>query len=72
MWLERFVIVVSGPSHDFLPSSWGVFVPTGWDWTMLVASIGFFAFLFLVFLRLLPAISIFEMRELAHEEGEAR
>ncbi|HET9651106.1 MAG TPA: NrfD/PsrC family molybdoenzyme membrane anchor subunit [Usitatibacter sp.] len=70
MWSERFMIVVSSLSRDFLPSSWGLFVPTFWDVAMLVASIGFFAFLFLVFLRVLPAITIFEMRALAHEEKE--
>jgi Ni/Fe-hydrogenase subunit HybB-like protein len=71
MWLERFVIVVSGPAQDYLPSSWGLFIPTAWDWEMLVGSIGLFALLFLLFLRFLPAISVFEMRKLAHEEEEA-
>jgi len=70
MWSERFMIVVSSLSRDFLPSSWGIFVPTFWDVSMLVASIGFFAFLFLVFLRVLPAITIFEMRKLVREEQE--
>jgi molybdopterin-containing oxidoreductase family membrane subunit len=70
MWSERFMIVVSSLNRDFLPSSWGVFVPTFWDVTMLIGSIGFFFFLFLCFIRVLPAITIFEMRELAHEEKE--
>jgi Ni/Fe-hydrogenase subunit HybB-like protein len=70
MWSERFMIVVSSLNRDFLPSSWGLFVPTFWDVSMLVASIGFFAFLFLVFLRVLPAITIFEMRKLVREEKE--
>ena len=67
MWMERVVIVVQSTSHDFLPSSWGRFVPTAWDWVMLLGSISAFAWLFLVFIRLLPAISISEMRELARE-----
>jgi len=71
MWSERFMIVVSSLNRDFLPSSWGLFVPTFWDVAMLVGSIGFFAFLFLCFLRVLPAITIFEMRELVHETEEA-
>jgi Ni/Fe-hydrogenase subunit HybB-like protein len=70
MWMERFMIVVTSLSHDFLPSSWGLFIPTGWDWTMLAGSIGLFALLFLAFLRVLPAISIFEMRELVAEEAK--
>jgi Ni/Fe-hydrogenase subunit HybB-like protein len=68
MWLERVTIVVQSMHHDFLPSAWGEFVPTAWDWITLGGSIAFFAALFLAFVRLLPAISIFEMRELIHEE----
>jgi len=68
MWMERFMIVVTSLHRDFLPSAWGMFYPTGWDWTMLAGSIGFFALLFMLFVRLLPAISIFEMRELVAEE----
>ena len=66
MWMERFMIVVTSLHRDFLPSAWGMFYPTGWDWGMLAGSIGFFLLLFLLFVRFLPAISIFEMRELAH------
>jgi Ni/Fe-hydrogenase subunit HybB-like protein len=73
MWMERVVIVVQSTSHDFLPSAWGRFVPTMWDWIILLGSISAFAWLFLVFIRLLPAISISEMRELARESvQEAR
>ena len=61
------MIVVQSLHHDFMPSSWGLFVPTRWDWTILLGSIGFFVFLFLLFVRFLPAISIFEMRELVRE-----
>ena len=64
MWMERFMIVVTSLNRDFLPSSWGLFIPTAVDWTMLAGSIGLFACLFLLFVRVLPAISIFEMREL--------
>jgi hypothetical protein len=70
MWSERFMIVVSSLHRDFLPSSWGMFYPTFWDVSMLIASIGFFAFLFLLFVRFLPALSIFEMRELARESAQ--
>jgi Ni/Fe-hydrogenase subunit HybB-like protein len=70
MWLERFMIVESSLAHDFLPSAWRPFIPTGWDWAMLAGSVGLFALLFLAFVRVLPAISIFEMRELVEEEKE--
>ena len=72
MWSERFMIVVSSLNRDFLPSSWGLFVPTFWDVSMLIASIGFFFFLFLCFIRVLPAITIFEMRELEHEVHDGK
>jgi Ni/Fe-hydrogenase subunit HybB-like protein len=70
MWMERFLIVVQSMHRDFLPSSWGMFYPTAWDWTHLLGSIGFFALLFLLFIRFLPAISIYEMREQAHDRAQ--
>jgi Ni/Fe-hydrogenase subunit HybB-like protein len=70
MWIERFVIIVTSLSEDFLPSSWGVYVPTIWDIGLFVGTLGlFFAMLFL-FIRFLPVISIFEMRELVKEQEE--
>jgi molybdopterin-containing oxidoreductase family membrane subunit len=71
MWLERVTIVVQSLHRDFLPSSWGLFVPTSWDWVILAGSISTFAWLFLCFIRLLPAISISEMRELVEESADA-
>jgi molybdopterin-containing oxidoreductase family membrane subunit len=69
MWLERFVIVVLSLHRDFLPSSWGMYSPTVWDWTMLFGSIGLFFTLLFLFVRFLPMISIFEMRTLLPENG---
>ena len=69
MWMERFLIVVSSLHRDYMPSAWGMFYPTVWDWIMLLGSISTFAWLFLMFLRLLPAISMTEMRELVKEES---
>jgi Ni/Fe-hydrogenase subunit HybB-like protein len=67
MFLERFVIVIVSLSRDFLPSSWGMFYPTFWDWSMYAGTIGLFLTLFLLFIRFLPMISIFEMRTLLPE-----
>ncbi len=64
MWLERYVIIVSSLAQDFLPSSWSIFRATRWDWATYVGTIGLFMFLFFVFIRLLPMISIFEVRTL--------
>ena len=46
MWLERFVIVVTSLHRDFLPSSWGMYYPTCWDWAAFMGSIGLFFTLF--------------------------
>jgi len=62
MWLERFVIVVTSLSRDFLPSSWGMYYPTRWDFATFFGSIGLFLTLLFLFIRFLPMISIFEMR----------
>ncbi len=70
MWLERFVIVVTSLHHDFIPSSWGMYYPTKWDWAVYTGTIGLFLTLFLLFIRFLPTLSIFEMRGLAHELKE--
>ena len=42
MWLERYVIVVTSLHRDFLPSSWGMYAGTRWDWAIFVGSIGLF------------------------------
>ncbi len=62
MWLERFVIIVTSLHRDFLPASWGMYSPTGWDFSMFFGTIGLFFALLFLFIRFLPIISIFEMR----------
>jgi molybdopterin-containing oxidoreductase family membrane subunit len=73
MWLERFVIVITSLHRDFLPSSWGMYSPTFWDWATFFGSIGLFLSLLFLFVRFLPMISIAEMRALLPEvEGRAK
>lgn len=72
MWLERFVIVVQSLHHDFVPSSWTMFVPTIWDWAILAGSIGLFLTLQFLFIRYIPIISISESRELIVQRKEGR
>src|SRR5438309_385081 len=67
MWLERFIIVVVSLHRDFLNSSWVLSYPTRWDWMTYVGTIGMFLCAMFLFLRILPAISIFEMRTLFPE-----
>jgi molybdopterin-containing oxidoreductase family membrane subunit len=64
MWLERFVIIVTSLHRDFLPSSWMMYSPTVFDWTMFIGTIGMFFTLIFLFVRFLPIISIFEVRTL--------
>ncbi len=67
MWLERFVIVVTSLHRDFMPSSWGMYMPTVWDWATFVGTLGLFVMLLFLFIRFLPMISIFEMRTILPE-----
>jgi Ni/Fe-hydrogenase subunit HybB-like protein len=67
MWLERYIIVVTSLHRDFLPSSWGMYYPTRWDWATYIGTIGLFFTLFFLFIRVLPMISIFEVRTLLPE-----
>jgi molybdopterin-containing oxidoreductase family membrane subunit len=67
MWLERYVIIVVSLHRDYLPSSWGMYAGTGWDWSMYLGTLGLFFALLFLFIRFLPVISIFEMRTLLPE-----
>ena len=62
MWFERFVITVTSLHADFLPSNWGMYAWSRWDTAILVGSFGMFLTLFLLYLRLFPAISIAEVK----------
>jgi Ni/Fe-hydrogenase subunit HybB-like protein len=64
MWLERFVIVVTSLHRDFLPSSWSMYWPTIWDWAVYLGTIGLFMTCIFLFVRVLPMITIFELRML--------
>jgi len=70
MWLERFVIVIVSLSRDFMPSAWGLFHATRWDFAVLFGSIGLFLMLVFLFIRVLPMISIFEVRVLVSKEDQ--
>ncbi|MGB7496041.1 MAG: NrfD/PsrC family molybdoenzyme membrane anchor subunit [Candidatus Acidiferrum sp.] len=71
MWLERFVIVVISLTRDFMPSAWGRYSATVWDYATLLGTLGLFTMLFFLFVRGLPAIAISEMRELVAHESHA-
>jgi Ni/Fe-hydrogenase subunit HybB-like protein len=67
MWLERFTLAITSLSHGFMPSEWGMFYPTLWDWVHLLGSISVFVLFFLLFVRLLPLLPMFEIRKGMHE-----
>ncbi len=73
MWFERFVIVVTSLSRDYLPGSWGYFEPTLVDFGMFAGSCGLFLTLFLLFCRFLPMIAMAEVKAImpqAHAHGD--
>ncbi len=62
MWLERFVIVATSLHRDFLPSSWGTYAGTVWDWALFIGTMGLFLSLFFLFIRFVPMIAMFEIK----------
>jgi Ni/Fe-hydrogenase subunit HybB-like protein len=72
MWGERFMIIVQSLQREYLPSMWADFAPTWVDLGIFAGTMGFFGFLFLVFLRVVPIIALSEMRELSHELARER
>jgi Ni/Fe-hydrogenase subunit HybB-like protein len=62
MWFERFTIIVTSLSRDYLPSNWSYYKPTIFDFSVIVGSFGFFFMWFLLFCRVFPAISIAEVK----------
>jgi len=67
MWLERFIIIVVSLQRDFLNSSWGMYYPTKWDWMTYFGTIGMFLTAMWLFVRILPMVSISELRTLLPE-----
>jgi molybdopterin-containing oxidoreductase family membrane subunit len=67
MWMERFVIIVTSLNRDFLTSSWHLYAPSWVDWGLLAGSVGLFGFLFLLFVRYIPAVALSEVKSLGNE-----
>ncbi len=67
MWFERYVIVTTSLHRDFLPSSWGMYFPTWYDWGWTLGSFGLFFALFLLFVRFLPTIAMAEVKSVMPE-----
>ncbi len=71
MWFERFVIIASSLSQDFLPTSWAIFKPTLVDLGILFGSFGLFFTLILLFAKTLPVISISELKGIMRDAQPA-
>ncbi len=67
MWLERFVIIPLSLNRDYVPGSWHMYYPTAWDFSMFFGTVGFFVFMMWLFVRFVPAINIFEMKDLLYK-----
>ncbi|MBT7376879.1 MAG: polysulfide reductase NrfD, partial [Candidatus Marinimicrobia bacterium] len=72
MWFERFVIIVTSLHRDFLPSSWSSYTPTWVEIGTLIGSFGLFFTLFLLFIRVLPMISMGEVKSVLHYRGRGK
>jgi molybdopterin-containing oxidoreductase family membrane subunit len=69
MWFERYVIIVSSLSRDYLPAAWGYFKPTAIDLLTLAGSFGLFFTLFLLFVRYLPMVAMAEVKSVMSQAG---
>ena len=70
MWFERFVIIISSVSRDFIPHAWGLYSPSIIEFGILIGSFCLFFFLYLLFVKHLPSVSMTEMKELV-DQGES-
>jgi molybdopterin-containing oxidoreductase family membrane subunit len=70
MWYERFVIIIGSVAHDFLPHAWGLYRPTLIEYGIMIGSFCLFFFLFVLFVKHMPSVSMTEMKETL-DEGEA-
>jgi molybdopterin-containing oxidoreductase family membrane subunit len=70
MWFERFVIIAGSVAHDFLPNAWGHYSPTWVEGGIMVGAFSLFFFLFLLFVKHLPSVSMTEMKEMIHHKVE--
>ncbi len=68
MWMERILIIWDTLSHDYLPSMWRPWYATIWDWAVLAGSLGFFAFMFMCFARLLPVVAMHDLSRLLYRQ----
>jgi len=64
MWAERFVIIVASLAHEYIPFAWGIYKPTWVEISIFAGTFAWFFLWFLLFAKLLPVISLTEVKEL--------
>ncbi|MCG6894110.1 MAG: polysulfide reductase NrfD [Desulfobacteraceae bacterium] len=68
MWFERYVIIITSVSRDFIPYAFGLYAPTVLEFGIMVGSFCLFFFLFVLFVKHLPSVSMTEMKEILEED----
>jgi molybdopterin-containing oxidoreductase family membrane subunit len=68
MWFERYVIIITSTSRDFIPGAWGLYIPSVVELSILAGSFCWFSMFFLLFIKFFPIIAITEVKELAIHE----
>ena len=63
MWFERYVIIVTSVAHEYDPHKWGLYSPTRVEYGIMFGSFCLFFFMFLLFVKFLPSISMTEVKE---------
>jgi molybdopterin-containing oxidoreductase family membrane subunit len=63
MWYERFVIIIGSVAHDFIPHTWGLYRPSLVEFGIMIGSFCLFFFLFVLFVKHLPSVSMTEIKE---------
>ena len=64
MWYERFVIIITSVARDFIPHAWGLFSPSLIEYGIMIGSFSLFFFLFCLFIKHMPSISMTEVKEM--------
>ena len=63
MYTERFLIVATSLSRQYLPDAWGTYVPSPVEISIMVGSFALFTTLFLIFVKIFPSVSMYEVKE---------
>lgn len=70
MWFERFVIIATTLARDYLPTSWSYYTPTWVEIGIFIGTIGLFSTLFLIFIRVAPAVAVAEIKAILKDAGD--